>query len=243
MEGFDMSGIAAAIAGSAVIGGIGSVIAGGEAASATRDAANTAAQTNRDALAQQLKLAGPYTEQGQSGIQSYNALTTGSPQQIQATLQNTPGYQATYGEGIEAAQRAAAASGLNLSGNQLAGVESFGAQLGDATYQEAINNALTQEQIGQAAAAGSAANIGNTASNLSNIAINQGNNIANIDSNQIAGLTRAASGAANQAITYGTLQNLNTTPSVPTYSPASIDPYAPGVTGIGQPVQSGAIST
>lgn len=198
------------VAGAVVVAGVaGSVIASNKAASATQAGANTAATAQETGLTQELAVAQPYRVQGQQGIQTYNNLTSASPGQVQATLQGTPGYQATYGQGVEAAERAAGASGLNLSGNQIAGVESFGAQLGDSTYQQAINNALGQEQIGQAAAAGSAANISSTAGNLSNIAINQGTNLANISSNEIAGITRAGSGAANQYLTYNTLQNLN----------------------------------
>ena len=231
------------VAGAVVVGGtlgaVGSAVAGSEAAGATRDAANTAAGVQEQGLAQQKELSAPYTAQGQTGIQTYNALTSGSPAQVQQTLANTPGYRATMDTGVEAAKRASAASGLNLSGNQVAGVESFGAQLGDQTYQQAINNALGQEQIGQAAAAGQAANIGQAAGNLSNIAIGQGNNIANIDANTIAGITRAGSNTANQLLTYNTLQGLNNPAGggggVPTYNPAAVtgigqapqDPYAP----------------
>jgi hypothetical protein len=239
-----MSGwVAGAIVVAGVAAGVGSAVAGSEAAGATKSAANTAAGVQYAALDQQAKLAAPYTAQGQTGIQTYNALTSANPAQVQQTLENTPGYQATYGQGIEAAQRASAAGGLNLSGNQLAGVESFGAQLGDSTYQQAINNALTQEQIGQGAAAGQAANIGSAANNLSNIAIGQGNNIANIDANTIAGISKAGSGAANQLLTYNALQGLNNPGGgggggSPTYNPGA-------VTGIGQPVQDpyAAIST
>lgn len=205
-----MSGwVAGAIVVGGVIGAVGSNMAASKEASATQNAANTAANVQYAALDQQKQLAAPYTAQGQTGIDTYNALTSASPQQVQQTLTNTPGYQATYGQGIEATQRAAAAGGLNLSGNQVLGVESFGAQLGDSTYQQAINNALGQEQIGQGAAAGQAANIGQAAGNLSNIAINQGTNMANISANEIAGITRAGSGATNQFLTYNSLNNLN----------------------------------
>lgn len=223
-----MSGwVAGAIAVAGIGAAVGSTVAGGEEASATTAAANTAAGVQEQALAQQAALAAPYTAQGQAGIQTYNALTSANPATVQQTLTNTPGYTATYGQGIEATERASAAGGLNLSGNQVAGVESFGAQLGDSTYQQAINNAIGQEQIGQGAAAGQAANIGNTATNLSNIGINQGTNIANIDANEIAGITRAGSGATSQFLTYNSLQNLNNPTGggggggVPTYGGAT----------------------
>ena len=219
-----MSGwVAGAVVVGGVVGAVGSSIAAGKEASATQNAATTAAQVQENALNQQLTLAQPYTAQGQAGISTYNALTSASPQQIQQTLASTPGYQATLTQGTEAAQRAAAASGLNLSGNQLQGVEQYGAQLGNSTYQQAINNALGQESIGQAAAAGSAANIGSTAANVAQIGINQGTNIANIDANQIAGITRAGTGVANQALTYNALQGLNnpTGNTTPTYNPSA----------------------
>lgn len=214
-----MSGwVAGAIVVGGVVGAVGSSIAAGKEASATTSAAQTAAQVQQNALNQEKAQAAPYTAQGQTGINTYNALTSANPAQVQKTLTATPGYTATYGQGVEAAERAAGASGLNLSGNQVAGVESFGAQLGDSTYQQAINNALGQEQIGQAAAAGTSANIAGTANNLSNIAVNQGTNIANIDANEIAGITRAGTGAGNQALTYNTLNNLNNPSGSPGYA-------------------------
>jgi hypothetical protein len=206
-----MSGwVAGAIVVGGVIGAVGSNMAAGKEAAATRSAAQTAAQVQQNALDQQQANAQPYMDVGKSAIPTYQALTSANPQQVQQTLENTPGYHAAMDTGVEAAKRSSAASGLNLSGNQVAGVETFGATLGDQTYQQAINNALTGVGIGQAAAAGQSANIGAAAGNLSNIAINQGNNIANIDANQIAGLTRAGSGAANQFLTYNTLRGLNT---------------------------------
>jgi hypothetical protein len=233
-----MSGwVAGAIVVGGVIGAVGSNMAAGKAASATQNAATTAAGVQNKALDQQQANAAPYMAQGQSGIQTYNALTSASPAQVQQTLSATPGYQATYGQGTEAAMRAAGASGMNLSGNQITGVEQFGAQLGDSTYQQAINNALTQEGVGQAAAAGQSANIGQAASNLSNIAINQGNNMAAIQTNEIAGITRAGSNATNQYLTYNTLQGLNnpagggnpynlggSTPTAPAGSSLTYDP-------------------
>jgi hypothetical protein len=228
-------------AGAAVVGavvtGVATNMAASKAAKATQNAANTAAGVQYKALDQQQTNAAPYMAQGQSGIQTYNSLTSANPAQVQQTLESTPGYQATYGQGTEAAMRAAGASGMNLSGNQIAGVEQFGAQLGDSTYQQAINNALGQEQIGQGAAAGQSANIGQAASNLSNIAINQGNNMAAIQTNEIAGITRAGSSAANALLTYNTLQGLNNPAGGGGGGGGGGTYNAGAVTGIGQPVQ------
>lgn len=229
--------VAAAVIGAAVVGAAGSAYAGSEAASATSKASNSAISEQQQALQQQATLSQPYRDLGTNNIQTYQNLLTGangpggpaapgSPgasANIESTLQSMPGYQATLTTGTEAAQRAAGASGLNLSGNQVAGVQQFGSQLADQTYQQQLNNLLQPIQLGQAAAAGQAANVGTSAANIGQIGINQGNNTANIDANEIAGITRAGSGAANQLITYNTLNGLNSpagggAPAVPTYS-------------------------
>lgn len=227
--------VAAAVIGAAVVGAAGSAYAGSESASATKSASNNAISEQQAALQQQAQLSQPYRDLGTNNIQTYQNLLTGANgpngaatpgsaaagANIEQTLQTMPGYQATLDTGVEAAKRSSAASGLNLSGNQVAGVQQFGSQLADSTYQQQLANLLQPIQLGQAAAAGQAANVGTTASNIGQIGINQGNNTANIDANEIAGITRAGSGAANQLITYNTLQGLNnpstSTPSVPTY--------------------------
>src|ERR1700722_13465906 len=217
--------VAAAVIGvSAVVGAAGTAYAGHEAAQATESASNAAITEQQTALQQQAALSQPYRDLGTSTIPTYQNLLTGAgvgstpgtaaPGSAQAganilqTLQNTPGYQATLTQGTEASQRAAAASGLNLSGNQVAGTEQYGAQLADSTYQQQLNNLLQPIQLGQAAAAGQAATVGTAASNIGQIGINQGNNIANIDANEIAGITKAGSNATNQYLTYNTLQGL-----------------------------------
>ena len=244
--------VAAAVIGAGVIGAVGSGVAGSEAAGATESSTNAAIQQQQSALTQQATLSQPYRDLGSSNIQTYQNLLTGgggpnAGANIETTLQNMPGYKATLATGTEAAQRSAAASGLNLSGNQVAGVEQFGAQLADQTYEQQLNNVLQPIQLGQAAAAGQAANVGTSANNISSALINQGNNTANIDANTIAGITKAGSGAANQYLTYNTLQGLNNPGGggggggVPTYG--NIDPGSTAVTGIGGPVYGGPIST
>jgi hypothetical protein len=245
-----MSGwVAGAIVVGGVVGAVGSNLAAGKAASATTSAANTAASEQQRALDQQATLSQPYRDLGTNNIQTYQNLLTGANgpngaaapgsaaagANIEQTLQSMPGYQATLDTGIEAAKRSSAASGLNLSGNQVAGVQQFGSQLGDQTYQQMLNNLLQPVQLGQAAAAGQAANVGTAATNLGNIAIGQGNNLANINANEIAGITKAGTGAANQLITYNTLQGLNNpgTSTPPTYpgNGGFIDPNGPNPFG------------
>jgi hypothetical protein len=214
--------VAAAVIGAGVVAAAGSVAASSISSSATGKASSAAISEQQAALNQQAQLSQPYRDLGTNNIQTYQnlltgangpagAATPGSPgaaSNIEQTLQSMPGYTATLNTGTEAAERASAAGGLNLSGNQVAGVQQFGSQLADSTYQQQLNNLLQPIQLGQAAAAGQAANVGTTASNIGNIGINQGNNTANIDANEIAGITKAGSNATNQLITYNTLQGL-----------------------------------
>jgi hypothetical protein len=204
--------VAAAVIGGAVIGGVGASVAAGKSAGAENTATTAGINEQNAALSQQATLAAPYTQLGQANIPTYQNLLTGggpggpTPEQ---TLQSLPGYQTTLATGTEAAERSAGASGLNLSGNQVAGVEQFGSQLADSTYQTELQDLLQPIQIGQGAAAGQAANIGTAASNITGLISNQGNTTAAIDANEIAGITKAGSGAINQGLTYQTLNNLN----------------------------------
>lgn len=195
-----------------MVGAVGSSIAAGKSASATTSATNASIAEQQSAIAQQATLSAPYRQLGEANIPTYQNLLTGggaggpTPQQ---TLESLPGYQFTKSSGIEAAQRAAGASGLNLSGNQVAAVEGFGANLADSTYQTELNNLLTPIQMGQAAAAGQAQAVSGGANNISSLISNQGNTNAAIQANEIAGITKATSGAINQGLTYQTLNNLN----------------------------------
>jgi len=98
---------------------------------------------------------------------------------------------------------------MALSGNTLESLDSFSTGLADSTYQNAVGNAQNAVGIGQAAAAGQAANIGSAAGNISNSLTTQGNTIAGIDANEAAGVTKALSGGVNQATTLNTLSGLN----------------------------------
>lgn len=165
--------------------------------------------------------------------------TGGGAAGIQQTLESLPGYQFTRDQGIEAAKRA----NPNLSGNQVVAAEQYGAGLADQTYAERLQQLLQPVQIGQAAAAGQAANIGNAASDISGTLINQGNTQAGIDANTAAGLAKLAGNASGQYMTYQTLQGLNNPgggvggqiPNVPSFTP---DPSTFTYTG-GPPVFGG----
>lgn len=232
-----MSGIATAIVGGAIIGGIAMNSAAGKAADATQNATNASIAEQDKALQQQAALSQPYRDLGTTAIPTYQDLLTGGgdPAKVQKTLEALPGYQFTRDQGIEAAKRASAAGGLNLSGNQVADVTRYATGLADSTYSQRLMELLAPVQLGQAAAAGQAANIGTAAGNVSGMLINQGNTQAGIDMNSAAGLTKILGNSTNQLITQQTLAGLNKTPTyggapasqlmaggtdIPTYDPA-----------------------
>jgi len=206
--------VAAAIIGGAVVAAGGAMAAGSTAAGATRDASNAAIQQQQSALAQQKEMATPYTQLGQSAMGAYqNLLGIGAdgkvnPQLAQQTLQNMPGYQFAQQQGQNQTLAAAGAMGMGLSGNTLAGLSRYNQGLADQTYQQELQNLLAPVQIGQAAAAGQAANIGNAATNMGNIAMQQGQNQANIGIGTIGGITGAISNGINSYTTMNTLKGL-----------------------------------
>lgn len=206
-----MSGIATAIGVSAAVGVAGSLIASNQASKASRGAANTAAQVQEDALAQQKAEAAPYTALGQAAIPKYEELLglgkDGSAGALK-TLRELPGYQFAKSEGISSTDAQLSAMGLGKSGNTLQAVDQYTTGLADQTYNSELANLRAPVQIGQSAASGVSADIGNTANNLANIGINQGNNQANIDMNMIAGITKAAGAGINAYTTNQTLQAL-----------------------------------
>jgi hypothetical protein len=209
-----MSGVAGAIAGAAVVGAAGSIIAGNEAASATRDASNAAIAQQQAALQQQKELAAPYTGLGQQAMGAYEQLLgigkdgKINPALAQQTLQNMPGYQFQQQQGQQQTLAAAGAMGMGLSGNTLEALSKYNQGLAQSTYQQELQNLLQPVQIGQAAAAGQAANIGQGAANMGNIMMGQGQNQANIAIGQMGGITGSIGNAMNQYTTMNTLKAL-----------------------------------
>lgn len=208
--------VAAAVVGVASVAG--TVIAGGEAADATKSASKAAIAQQNVALAEQSRLSQPYRDLGQSAIpQLQSLLGIGKPGQSAQdasaaqlqTLRNTPGYQFQQQQGTQNTVNAASAQGMSLSGNTLEGLSKFNQGLADTTYQQAVGNLENTVNTGQAAAAGQAANVGNAASNIGNTLINQGNTLAGIDVNEAAGITKAIGNTYNTAMTNNTLQGLN----------------------------------
>ena len=238
--------VAAAVIGAGVIGAVGSSVAGSEAAGATKSATNASINAQQSAQQQQQALNAPYAAigtgaNGNGGAigQYTNLLGLGSQGTagIESTLASTPGYQFAKTQGLDATTNRAAAMGLGLSGNTLQGLDQFSTGLADSTYQQALGNAQNAVTIGQNAAAGTGSGILQTGANVGSALINQGNTLAGIDANTIAGITKSAGNAANQYTTLSTLNALNNPGGAPPGGwavgggPDSSNPADSGYTG------------
>lgn len=207
--------------GAAVVGGVGSAVAGNQAAKATEGSTNAAIGEQNAALQQQATLAAPYTGLGQAAIPQYENLLgigAGGTGSIQAALAQTPGYQFTQQQGETGILNAASAQG-GIGGNTLAALDQYNTGLAQGTYQQQLGDVQGAVGLGQAAAAGQATNIGTAAGNISGALINQGQTTAGIDANEAAGISKAIGGAANQGIEAQTIGALNAQGG---YNPANL---------------------
>jgi hypothetical protein len=194
-----------AILGSAIIGAAGSAAAGifggNKAADAQKKAAKKAAQAQKEALAAQTKLVAPYVEAGKNALAEYQKM---APYQDfgMEQFQADPGYNFRMAEGMKALERSAAARGLLQSGGTLKGIQQYGQNLASSEYENAFSRYLSQREarmdpyryltgIGQAAAAGQAANVGSTGAALAEIAAQRGN----VNAAQAAGTAGAIGNA------------------------------------------------
>ena len=178
-----------AILGSALIGAAGSAAAGifggNKAADAQKKATKKAAKLQREALAQQLALTKPYVEAGKTALPEYQKLAPYENFGIKQ-FQADPGYNFRMAEGLKGLERSAAARGLLQSGGTLKGIQQYGQNLASAEYENAFSRYLSEREasmepyryltgLGQAAAAGQAANIGSSGATLAEIAAQRGN--------------------------------------------------------------------
>lgn len=194
--------VAAAIVGAAAVGAVATTSAAGSAANSTQNATNAAITEQNQALAQQAELSKPYRDLGSSAIPQLESLLGLNGQDPTAALRKTPGYQFTLNEGLDATKAQASAMGLGLSGNTLEALDRYSTGLADQTYQQSVDNARNATGLGQAAAAGQAANVGTAAGNISSALINQGNTLAGISVNEAAGLNKILGGAVDNLSTF-----------------------------------------
>jgi hypothetical protein len=249
-----LGAVAAATVASGVIGAGTSLIGSSKAAGAAKDAADLQRQQyerTRGDLA-------PFVGTGANALSDAYALAqrgmTGGGrdyvdlayqhipgQMTQAELEATPGYQFTLGQGLKAAQSAAAARGLGVSGAALKGAATYATGLADSTYktqfdvaQQRFNDYLNLNtgqqgqlqgqynrlagigQIGANAAAGQAT-AGTSAANTAGNYLNQA---GLADAAGARGVGNAITGAANNYLGYDMFQQYmaNKTPTTGGYA-------------------------
>lgn len=198
-----------AITGAAAIGSAAAGIFGAnKAADSQKKASKKAAKLQKEALAQQLALTKPYVEAGKNALPEYQKLAPYENFGIKQ-FQADPGYNFRMAEGLKGLERSASARGLLQSGGTLKGIQQYGQNLASSEYENAFSRYLSQREasmepyryltgLGQAAAAGQAANIGSSGAALAEIAAQRGN----INAAQAAG-TAGAIGNAFSSIGQG----------------------------------------
>lgn len=182
--------IAAAIVGGAVVGGVASNMAAGEAADAQKDAANAANATELAMFNQNRLDMQPWRDAGATAL---GQMTTGTKAGGEfnrdfslADFNKDPGYEFRMKEGQRALDASAAARGGALSGAAIKGATRYGQDFGSNEYQNAynrFNNDRTQRfnrlaslaGVGQTATRDVAQMGAQTASNVANNQIGAGN--------------------------------------------------------------------
>jgi hypothetical protein len=200
--------VSGVIAGSAIIGAGASIFGGNKAADEQKKASKKAAKLQKQALAQQLALTKPYVEAGTNALAEYQKMAPYEDFGMKQ-FEADPGYNFRMAEGMKGLERSAAARGLLQSGSTLKGIQQYGQNLASSEYENAFSRYLSQREarmdpyryltgIGQAAAAGQAANVGSSGAALAEIAAQRGN----VNAAQAAG-TAGAIGNAFSSIGQG----------------------------------------
>ena len=166
----------------------------------------TQAINNAGTLFQAQQAVNPYIGAELAGAQAAMPPTGGMTESF---LQQTPGYQFALSQGLKAAESAAGARGLGVSGASKKAAATFATGLADQTYQNQFANAQQtyQDWVNQAGQlANYQTNLGAQGTNWENLGLNQGNLLQGQFGRyaNIAGLgENAAAMSGNQAVQAG----------------------------------------
>ena len=203
-----MSGVATAIVGSAVVGGIVQDRAASKAAKAqtqSSEAGIAEQQRQFDAIQELLK---PYVDAGTGAIGGQEALIGLAGPQAQreaiAALEASPQFESIVGQGEEALLQNAAATGGLRGGNLQGALAQFRPQVLSQLIESQFGKLGQVAQLGQASAAGQAAAGQQTGTNIANLLAQQGQAQAG---RAIAG-GQAAAGVADSIGQLATLKAL-----------------------------------
>lgn len=213
-------GIAGAVVGAAVVGGVGSSIAAGSAAKAQKSAANTASQEEMAQYQQTRSDLLPYQQMGQTAgnqLMAQMGSLTKPMSLTQSQLEATPGYQFDLSQGLKSTDNALGARGLLNSGAVMKGASTYATGLADNTYQNQFNDYQTQNtnaynkllgatQLGENAAAQTGSYGTTTAGEVASNTVGAGNAAAAADNTIGNAFTNVANSASTAALLgkYGT---------------------------------------
>lgn len=192
-----MSGVATAIIGSAVVGGVVASRSASQAAGASRSAARRATEAELYMYDQNRADLAPYREAGYGALDEVQNLFLGSPAERQEAMRNfrtSPGYQFTREQGIEGLTNRASAQGGQLSGNALRGITGFSSGLASGEFNSYVDRLFGIAGLGSGATTTGVQAGQQTASNLSNIYLNEGNARASSYLQGGAGINNAIQG-------------------------------------------------
>lgn len=146
---------AVAIAGAAVVGAGAQIISGNKAAKAQQQAADQQVAESRRQYDQDRADLAPWRAAGQSALSKMSAAyglngqPAATPEQLGFTT--SPGYQFRLDQGVQAAERSAAARGLLGSGAAMKAVQRYGEGLAASEYGDWWNRLAGIAGVGQAA--------------------------------------------------------------------------------------------
>lgn len=196
-----MSGVATAIAASAVIG----YSASKSAANTQAAAADRAAQVQKDQYAQTREDQMPWMQAGERALTKLEGAVDYTPFGMDQ-FKADPGYAFRLSEGQKALDASAAARGGLISGNALRGAVNYGQQMGSQEYTNAFNR-YQQERAAKLQPLQSLAGVGQTtAANLGAAGASNagavGNYLTGGAAAQAAGTVGSANAASNAVGTY-----------------------------------------
>lgn len=197
--------VAVAIGAAAVVGAGSSIIGGNKAASAQQKAAQLQIDEQRRQYDQSRADYAPWRQTGEGALGKLGGMYGLNPQLeaqggVQAAYggyQQSPGYQWQLDQGVQAAQRSAAARGQLGSGGTLKAITRYASGLADSDYQQYVGQLNTLAGFGQNATAGTVQAGQNAANNISTAYGNMGNaqasSYANTASSVNSGINNALS--------------------------------------------------
>ena len=217
------------VAGATVVGAVIGAQGAKSAASTQADAANRAADLQRQTYEEQTKLNAPYREAGITGQNRLMELlglggNTGAAGYGQyanaptaADIQTDPGYAFRLSEGQKALDRSAAARGGLISGGALKAATRYGQDMGSQEYQNAYNRYQTNrtnqlQPLGNLQAVGvnatnqQAVQAGQYGTNAGNLITGAGNAIA---AGQLGSASTLGNALASSASAYQKQDNFN----------------------------------